>query len=50
MSDTPESKKKGLDRQEIIAVSVSSAVIIVALIYWVIQINGVMEMLEMAYG
>ncbi len=32
------------------AVVVSAAIIITALIYWIVQIRGVMEMLEKAYG
>jgi len=50
MQDSTENKKAGMDRLEMIALGVSSAVIVVALIYWTNQISGVMEMLEMAYG
>jgi hypothetical protein len=50
MTDSSGTKKKGLDRLETVAIAVSSAVIGAALIYWTIQISGVMEMLEMAYG
>lgn len=50
MQESPENKKAGMDRLEIVALSVSSAIIVVALVYWTIQINGVLEMLEMAYG
>lgn len=50
MQESTESKKTGMDRLEIVALSVSSAVIVVALVYWTLQISGVLEMLEMAYG
>lgn len=50
MQDSPKNKKSGLDRLEIIALSASSAVIVIAIVYWTIQISGVLEMLEMAYG
>ena len=50
MQDSSENKKVGMDRLEVIALSVSSAVIVVAIVYWTIQISGVLEMLEMAYG
>lgn len=50
MQDSTENKKAGMDRLEMIALGASSAVIVVALIYWTNQISGVMEMLEMAYG
>lgn len=50
MQDSSESKKEGMDRLELVALGTSSAVIVVALIYWAIQVSGVLEMLEMAYG
>ena len=39
-----------MDRLEIIALTVSSAIMLVALVYWGVQIQGVRELLEMAYG
>ncbi|MGJ8690740.1 MAG: hypothetical protein ACSHXZ_14610 [Gammaproteobacteria bacterium] len=39
-----------MDRLEIIALTVSSAIVLVALVYWGVQIQGVRELLEMAYG
>lgn len=50
MQNFPEHNQTGMDRQEIIALSASSVVLVVALVYWVIQIRGVLEMLELAYG
>jgi len=50
MQESSESKREGMDRLEHVALSTSAAVIVVALIYWTIQISGVLEMLEMAYG
>lgn len=39
-----------MKRLEITAAAVSAAILITAAVYWIIQIRGVMEMLEMAYG
>lgn len=50
MQGTSEAKKIGMDRLELVAVGASSTVIVVALVYWTIQISGVLEMLELAYG
>ncbi len=50
MQESSESKKEGMDRLELVALGTSSTVIVVALIYWAIQVSGVLEMLEMAYG
>lgn len=50
MQETSGSKKAGMDRLELVALSASSTVIVVALVYWTIQISGVLEMLELAYG
>lgn len=45
-----ETQTHKLDRTQIIA-GASSLVIITLLIgYWIFQINGVLEMLELAYG
>lgn len=35
---------------EKVAAVVSAAIILTAAVYWIIQIRGVMEMLEMAHG
>lgn len=35
---------------EMVAAGTSGAIILAGLIYWVVQIRGVLEMLEMAYG
>lgn len=35
---------------EIVAAASSGAILIAFAVYWIIQIQGVMEMLEMAYG
>lgn len=43
-------KKVKLGKLELIAFYSSIIIIGVGVIYWVIQINGVLEMLEMAYG
>lgn len=36
--------------REKIAAAVSLAIILTAAVFWIMQIRGVMEMLEMAYG
>jgi hypothetical protein len=36
--------------REKIAIAVSGAIVLAALIYWIVQIRAVMEMLELAYG
>ncbi|MDX1490097.1 MAG: hypothetical protein R3332_02350 [Pseudohongiellaceae bacterium] len=43
-------ENKKLSTREIVALASSVAIIITAAIYWSIQIDGVMEMLELAYG
>ncbi|MCP5358885.1 MAG: hypothetical protein H7A06_12135 [Pseudomonadales bacterium] len=42
--------KKKMDGREKVTLAVSLAVVLTAVIYWSIQVSGVMEMLEMAYG
>lgn len=42
--------KRGLSKAELIAAGTSIGIITVGVIFWIIQIRGVMEMLEMAYG
>lgn len=36
--------------REKIAAAFSAAIILSAAVYWIVQIRGVMEMLELAYG
>lgn len=48
MSDSE--KKKKMDVREKVTLTVSLVVVLTAIIYWSIQVGGVMEMLEMAYG
>jgi hypothetical protein len=45
-----ETQTHKLDRTEIIAGSSSLLIIAILLGYWIFQINGVLEMLELAYG
>lgn len=45
-----QSQTRKISVQEVVAIASSSVVIVVALVYWSIQIDGVMEMLELAYG
>ncbi|MGQ9427322.1 hypothetical protein ACXYTJ_14210 [Gilvimarinus sp. F26214L] len=44
------SNESKLSTMEIVAAGSSAAIVLTALVFWVIQIQGVMEMLEMAYG
>jgi hypothetical protein len=51
MTNEPNTaEESGMSKAEIIAASTSAAIIVVGVIFWIIQIKGVMEMLEMAYG
>ncbi len=50
MGDQLTLKKKKFTNLEIIALSASIFIITVGVVYWVLQIRGVLEMLEMAYG
>lgn len=50
MSDESNRNSKRMTRQELIALSSSAIIIVAAVVYWGIQIDGVMEMLELAYG
>jgi len=50
VEDKSKAKQEKLSRFEIIAVSSSMGIISVGVAYWIIQIRGVLEMLEMAYG
>lgn len=45
-----EAQTHKLDLREIIAGSSSLLIIAILLGYWIFQINGVLEMLELAYG
>lgn len=40
----------GPDAREKIAMVVSGAIVLGAVVYWIVQIMGVLETLEMAYG
>lgn len=37
-------------KEEMIAAGTSLTIIAIGLIFWIVQIRGVMEMLELAYG
>lgn len=39
-----------MSKEEKIAAGASLTIIAVGFVFWIIQIRGVMEMLEMAYG
>ncbi len=42
--------EKNFGTQEKIAIGVSAAIILTLIVYWIVQIDGVMEMLELANG
>mgnify|MGYP003385226516 CR=1 FL=1 len=46
----PDNNKKRIDDVQMSALAASVAILVSAAIYWVIQIQGVRDMLEMAYG
>ncbi len=48
MNDKKEARK--LDTREKVAAISSLVIIAVVVVYWGVQISGVMEMLELAYG
>jgi hypothetical protein len=48
--EIPMATQKSFDAREKIALTVSAAILIVSVVYWVNQILGVMEMLKLAYG
>lgn len=50
MSNESTVSPKGLSTIEKIAAGTSAVIILTGLVYWIVQIRGVMEMLEMAYG
>ncbi len=41
---------KKFGTQETVAAVVSAAIVLTAVVYWIVQIKGVMEMLKLAYG
>jgi len=42
--------EKNFGTQEKIAAVVSAAIILTLIVYWIVQIDGVMDMLELANG
>lgn len=50
MTNESNVSANGLSTIEKVAAGTSAVIILTGLVYWVIQIQGVMEMLEMAYG
>lgn len=49
-NETDTAQNSGLSTIEKVAAGSSAAILLAGLVFWVIQIRGVMEMLEMAYG
>jgi hypothetical protein len=45
-----DNNKAGMDDVQMSALAASATILIFAAIYWAVQIQGVREMLEMAYG
>jgi hypothetical protein len=45
-----EANNKGLDKLEMAAAGVSGAVIVAFTVFWIFQINSVVELLRLAYG
>ena len=43
-------ESKGLGTREKIAAVVSAAILLTFVVYWIIQIDGVMDMLKLANG
>jgi hypothetical protein len=43
-------KQKQIGKRELFAVVISSAMVITAIVYWIIQIDGVMAMFKLAAG
>lgn len=50
MKDQLELTGTKLHKSKVLAICSSIAIIAVGVVYWIIQIRGVLEMLEMAYG
>ncbi len=44
------SDEKNFGTQEKIAATVSAAIILTVVVYWIVQINGVMDMMKLANG
>jgi hypothetical protein len=42
--------EKKFGAQEMIAAVVSGAIVLIAVVYWVVQIDGVLDMLKLANG
>ncbi len=40
----------GMKLLEKVSVAISACILLVALVYWTIQIRGVLELLRLAYG
>jgi hypothetical protein len=49
MSEENKTERK-LDDVQLAAVAVSASIIVFFVVYWIIQIQSVRELLEMAYG
>jgi hypothetical protein len=49
MSEESKTNKK-MDDVQVAAVTVSASIIVFFVVYWVVQIQSVIELLEMAYG
>ena len=43
-------RERRMNLREKIAAAVSLVIVLTAAVYWIVQIRGVMEMLELAYG
>ena len=43
-------QSKGLGTKEKIATAVSAAILLTFIVYWIIQIDGVMDMIKLANG
>jgi hypothetical protein len=44
------SAERKASMQEKIAAAVASAIVLTAIVYWIVQINGVLEMFKLAAG
>jgi len=49
MSEESKTQKK-MDDVQIAAVAVSASIVVFFVVYWIVQIQSVIELLEMAYG
>ena len=41
---------RSFDRQERIALAISGTIVASSIVYWIVQVLGVIEMLKLAYG